>query len=96
MQTLGDIECGLSLGTVFTSPKKKKQNTGTLGVNGVITDSYYYQQFSYRINSAISKAEYAHKVKREHHPVGTVMLARLLISDETSISANLSATIDIV
>lgn len=71
------INANIAVKSVFTEPKKQKTEIGILGYNGVITDSYYYQQFSYRVNSNISRAEYINTVKSEQHPVGYVLLSRL-------------------
>jgi len=58
--------------TIFKTSKTYKNDRGILGVNAVITDSYYYQQFSYNVKSRISA--YISKVMIDDylHPAGYV------------------------
>lgn len=52
---------------------------GVLGINCTLLDSLYYQQFSYSIQSEISRYEYDPFVDLWCHPAGFIRFATLLI-----------------
>lgn len=71
----------------------KGQWTGTksfLSSNKYLQDSYYYQPFSYEIQSSIPFGDYEKLVKKIYHVLGTEMFGRLIKTDfsETNKSDN--------
>ena len=47
-------------------------NRGVLGVNGVLHDSLYFQEYSYEVNSSVPPYEYESLVDTMVHPVGMI------------------------
>lgn len=66
---------------VFTSPKTFKNRKGFLGENSVLTDSLYYQQYSYALKSNVSKFFYKDIVDELLHPIGYIRLDILQLTD---------------
>ena len=64
---------------LFEQPKAWSVDNHLLDHDAVLQDSYYYQQFSYRVESSVSRTEYEHIVWDEVHPAGVVMLSKLNI-----------------
>jgi len=59
-----------------------------------ITDSYYYQNFSYSIDSSIPTENYRQVVKDTLHPAGYIMFGNLTINDPLStVQAIVTSTI---
>lgn len=67
------------LTALFEQPKAWSVDNHLLDHDTVLQDSYYYQQFSYRVESSVSRTEYEHIVWDEVHPSGVVMLSKLNI-----------------
>ena len=64
---------------IFTSPIEiAEKSKGLLGGNNIVTDSNYFQQFSYEIKSQVSKDEHS-KITYQCHPSGTVQFNRMIV-----------------
>lgn len=70
----------------FRNKSKFKNNNGMLGINSVITDSNYYQYFSYQIASSISNDRYDDIANEYIHPSGFIRHSLLLLLDIINIS----------
>lgn len=81
---------------LFTSPGKWSSDNHILGIDCVITDSHYYQQFSYRIGSTVSRPEYEHILKDEIHPAGVVMFSRMRLTINDKLKDIKDANISII
>ena len=81
---------------VFTTPGKWTNDNHILGIDCVVTDSNYYQQFSYRIDSTVSRPEYEHIVKDEIHPAGVLMFSRMKLTINDKLKGIKLANISIV
>lgn len=62
----------LNLKTIFSDTPTWINDYGMLGINGILTDSHYFQQFSYEIKSKVSSNEYSPFVDSLLHPVGYI------------------------
>ena len=82
--------------TVFTTPGKWASDNHILGIDCVVTDSNYYQQFSYRVDSTVSRPEYEHIVKAEIHPAGVVMFSRMKLTIGGTLKGIKNANISII
>lgn len=91
--TYKDTIFKINLLDIFKTQKYRRDNKHILGINGIITDSLYYQQFSYRLDSNVSLNEYKDIIMNEVHPPGYILFARMNI--ETIEKYNLEVT-DIV
>lgn len=91
-----ETEFDTSATAVFVSPGEWENENHQLDVDCVITDSHYYQQFSYRIDSTVSRPEYEHIVKDEVHPAGVVMFSRMKLTIDDTIKGIKDANISIV
>ena len=80
----------------FTTPGKWSSDNHILGIDCVITDSHYYQQFSYRIDSTVSRPEYEHIIKDEIHPAGVVMFSRMKLTIKNTLKGIKDANISII
>ena len=80
----------------FTTPGKWSIDNHILGIDCVITDSHYYQQFSYRIDSTVSRPEYEHIIKDEIHPAGVVMFSRMKLTIKNTLKGIKDANISII
>jgi len=81
---------------VFTTPGKWASDNHILGIDCVVTDSNYYQQFSYRVDSTVSRPEYEHIVKAEIHPAGVVMFSRMKLTIGGTLKGIKNANISII
>jgi hypothetical protein len=63
--------------TVYTEKPSFKNLKGALGINGILLDSYYFQQFSYILRSSVARSEYDPIVDEMVHPSGFVRFAML-------------------
>ena len=63
----------VSLGTQGSSEGYWKGEDGFLDGNKFIQDSYYYQEYSYEIQSGIDKSRYDDFIKNTVHVAGTKM-----------------------
>ena len=91
----GNLQADISPIAVYTTGLLRKSHTGVLEQQCVITDSYYYQESSYRIHSKIPRAEYIAAVKRDNHPAGNVLLSRLLVAHKVRYNPTVSSSIKI-
>lgn len=57
---------------VYRSRERFFSNWGVLGVNGVMHDSLYFQEYSYEISSPVPPSEYENLVDSTVHPVGMI------------------------
>lgn len=64
--TLSENNC------INTANSSFKDSTSFLGINGILHDSWYWQEFSYQLISSVNKDEYNKLVQDLVHPVGTV------------------------
>lgn len=49
-----------------------KDSSGFLGVNGVLTDDWYWQEHSYQLKSSLNRSQYDKLIRDHVHPIGTV------------------------
>jgi len=70
---------------VFVQPAQWSRQNHMLDTDCILQDSYYYQQFSYRVDSSVSRPEYEHIVKQEVHPAGVVMFSRLNVGNASTL-----------
>jgi hypothetical protein len=75
---------------VFNEPKIYQNQDDFPSNYNRIQDSYYYQNFSYVIQSKISPHEWLGTVKRVAHPAGMQLFGSLLIETELDISIMLA------
>ena len=61
----------IKIGCIFKEKERYLDTKGFTSWDLRLTDSYYYQTFSYRINSTIPSVEYNEVVDDLLHPVGT-------------------------
>lgn len=80
---------------VFETQKYRRDTKGIIGINGIITDSLYYQQFSYRLDSNVPLHEYNDIVMNEIHPPGYILFARMNIEDKLSYNVECTDIVDI-
>ena len=57
---------------VFESPKEFHTDQGVLGLNGVLHDSLYFQEYSYEVNSPVPPRMYQSVIDNSVHPAGLV------------------------
>lgn len=100
--TVGDITIAISsanginavltpvLTGVFNEPKSYQNQDDFPSNYSKIQDSYYYQNFSYVIQSKISPHEWLGTIKRVAHPAGMQLFGSLLIETEFDISLMLA------
>lgn len=62
---------------IYTTPKDWVNDNHRIGHNGVLIDSFYWHQFSYLIESGVSRPEYEHFVKEQVHPPGYELFSAL-------------------
>lgn len=60
----------------------------------VLQDSYYYQDFSYVIKSALQYNEYASIVKEIIHPAGLQFFGEILVVSNINVAANFTSVIE--
>lgn len=77
--------------TVYKENPEFRTFDGVLGLNSVILDSDYYQQFSYQVQSDISRNEYDAIIDKFIHPVGFIRFALLksVSAENIKISLNM-------
>ena len=63
-------------------------NSGFLNSDKYITDSYYYQDYSYEIQVQKSLDRYADVVKKLAHPLGNIMFGQPLVIDTVKLEQN--------
>lgn len=66
---------------IFSSQKSHKNSIGFLEHNGIITDSFYFQQFSYELVSNTSAIHFDDLLNSFIHPSGFVRLNILSVED---------------
>lgn len=71
---------------VHTTAKRRRDVKGCLGYNGILTDSLYYQQFSYQVSSSVNRQDYADIIQSEVHQTGYIMYSELKLTDTVSIN----------
>ena len=81
---------------VFVQPPQWTTQNHMLDVDCILQDSYYYQQFSYRVDSSVSRPEYEHIIKQEVHPAGVVMFSRLNVSNTTNLKGFKNVDVSVV
>lgn len=91
----GNIKCNVSLAAMFTTVSTWRNDNHILEQNCIIIDSYYYQQFSYKIESDVARPEYEHIVKGEVHPAGYVMFSKLKLNNHNTIKIKSSHKVTI-
>lgn len=74
-----NIEFKFTKNAVHNSPKYWKNDNHILESNAVIIDSNFYHNYSYQIESNISRSEYEHIVQENEHPPGYVLFSKLKI-----------------
>lgn len=85
----------LKLGAVSTYPGKFISERGLLSENSIkIQDSFFYQEFSYVINSPIVFSKYAEFYKKTNHPAGLKLFANLFLSDSVDASEDITVRLD--
>lgn len=65
-----------------------KNTNGQLDSNKYIHDNYYYQEFSYEVQSVLSLNQYSDILKRLLHVSGTQMFGKAIIKSEMLITPN--------
>jgi hypothetical protein len=73
---------------VGTTKGKHTSTQGFPSSNKYIQDSYYYQEYSYEIQSSMTLAQYESTVKPLFHPSGTEMFGRVVKIDELVTSSD--------
>lgn len=81
---------------VFVKPAQWSRQNHMLDSDCILQDSYYYQQFSYRVDSSVSRPEYDHIVKQEVHPAGVVMFSRLNVSNTSNLKGLKNVDVSVV
>ena len=81
---------------VFVRPAQWTKQNHMLDSDCILQDSYYYQQFSYRVDSSVSRPEYEHIVKQEVHPAGVVMFSRLNVSNTSNLKGFKNVDVSVV
>ena len=89
-----DMIFDAKLNPIFISNSEWKNDNHIVGNNAVLIDSYYYQQFSYRVISETPMAEYEHIVKNEVHPTGYVLFSKLKLNNKDNIILNISDKVE--
>ncbi len=74
---------------VFTTPKDWVNDNHRIGYNGIILDSFYWHQFSYLIESGVSRPEYEHFVKDQVHPPGYELFSALGLKSKSKLIESL-------
>lgn len=67
-----------TLSGVITLPGKSLNNDGFISSDKYIQDNFYYQEYSYEIQSSKSLNEYSDVVKKLVHPAGTKMFGKVV------------------
>jgi hypothetical protein len=65
--------------TVFEDNKSHKTSDGFLGQSSILLDSYFFQQFSYEVESKITRNNYDDAVDNFLHPSGFVRFSLMNI-----------------
>lgn len=81
---------------IFVQPAQWSRQNHMLDTDCILQDSYYYQQFSYRVDSSVSRPEYEHIVKQEVHPAGVVMFSRLNVSNTNNLKGIKNVDVSVV
>ena len=66
---------------------------GFLSSEKKIQDSYYYQEYSYEIQSKVPFVKYSEILKKIIHVAGTKMFGKVILSSSVDVSANASSEI---
>lgn len=75
----------VSLSAVGKSLGFWKNNDGMLNSEKRIQDSYYYQEYSYDIESSKSKDKYEGFLKKTYHPAGVEMFGTAVLGGQVSV-----------
>ena len=94
--TFKDTTFRLSSIAVFETQKYRRDSKGIIGINGIITDSLYYQQYSYRLDSNVPLHEYKDIIMNEIHPPGYILFARMNITDKIKYDVNCTDIVEII
>lgn len=86
----------LATGTViisgkFTYPGYFLDESGQCDAGNYLQDDYFYQQFSYVVESSESVDRYREVVKKLLHPAGLIMFGQIASSDEVDVICSLVA-----
>ena len=68
---------------IFDTPKITTNQKGFTSHNNVLTDSWYYQQFSYLVSSYEQPNQWKHIVKSLLHPTGLVQFNKWIYESES-------------
>jgi len=68
---------------IFETPKRHLNQKGFLSHNNVLTDSWYYQQFSYLVSSYEQPNQWKNVVKSILHPAGLVQFNKWIYESES-------------
>jgi len=79
------------VGGVATEEGEWLDNSGFLNSDKYVTDSDYYQEFSYEIQVEKSLDKYIDVIKKLTHPVGNKMFGKPLIIDTNKFDQNIIA-----
>jgi len=69
---------------IFETPKSTANQKGFTSYNNVLTDSWYYQYFSYLVSSYEQPNQWKHIIKKILHPAGLVQFNRWLFESESA------------
>jgi len=87
-----DIATGtVIIGGKFTYPGYFLDESGQSDTSNYFQDDYFYQQFSYVIESTESIDRYREVVKKLLHPAGLIMFGQISSDDEVDVAASLIA-----
>lgn len=77
-----------TLGTVFVNEGRYLNSSGFLDNVDKVRDDYYYQEFSYQINSEINYAIWSDTVKKLLHPAGMIVFNNLQLISGPIVAAS--------
>jgi len=69
---------------IFETPKSTANQKGFTSYNNVLTDSWYYQYFSYLVSSYEQPNQWKHIIKKILHPAGLAQFNRWLYESESA------------
>lgn len=87
-ETIGQLD-----GAVTVHPGRYVGTDGFLSSDKYLQDNFYYQEFSYQVNSGRSLSDYADTAKLYTHPAGTKLFGGVSISTSIDVSAFLGLSL---
>jgi len=83
------VDLSITLGAVGMEEGSWEDTSGFMNSDKYITDSYYYQTYSYEIQIEKSLDKYINVLKQVMHPVGNMVFGKPIIVDSNKLQQNI-------